>query len=278
MREGRGIIKILRKLKYFWKSRARHVIRKHFLVGSAGVCLSIISVGCGGAQSAVDALKPSSASSSSPTPSSLSGFKYDNTALSANKNVVITPLNPVFDQSETRTFSISPPLPAGLTLNTSTGVISGTPTAKALENFYSVRADDSNGSAKTTLNIEVLSTSPTLSTVSSDLNTLTANGTSLATVTVTCLNSAGVPVSGELVHLTSSRGSADTITNISPTTDSSGIATFSIKSVVAGSPTFAATDSSDHLLIIGECDFHAGYYDSIGNDFGAEHRDLGDGV
>ena len=41
-------------------------------------------------------------------------------------------------------YNISPPLPDGLTLNTSTGAISGTPTAPSAQTIYSITATDSN--------------------------------------------------------------------------------------------------------------------------------------
>jgi len=52
-------------------------------------------------------------------------------------------------------YSVQPPLPAGLTLNTTTGVISGTPTAVAAIATYVVTATNSAGSTTTSITISV---------------------------------------------------------------------------------------------------------------------------
>ena len=52
-------------------------------------------------------------------------------------------------------YSVSPALPAGLTLNTQTGVISGTPTANALAADYTITATNATGSSQAILNITV---------------------------------------------------------------------------------------------------------------------------
>jgi hypothetical protein len=54
-------------------------------------------------------------------------------------------------------YSISPALPAGLTLNTSTGVISGTPTALAAQATYTVTAANSAGSTNGSVALSVIS-------------------------------------------------------------------------------------------------------------------------
>lgn len=69
----------------------------------------------------------------------------------------------------TRVFAISPSLPAGLSLNTSTGVVSGTPTAAAVAATYTVTATDGATSATATITITVTGTatiSPASQTVS----------------------------------------------------------------------------------------------------------------
>ena len=54
-------------------------------------------------------------------------------------------------------YSVLPALPAGLTLNPVTGVISGTPTAVTLASSYSVTATNTGGSTSTLLSITVVS-------------------------------------------------------------------------------------------------------------------------
>ena len=58
-------------------------------------------------------------------------------------------------------YSVSPALPAGLSLNTTTGVISGTPTAVTASAGYTVTASDSAGSTTAVLTITVNDQPPT---------------------------------------------------------------------------------------------------------------------
>jgi autotransporter-associated beta strand protein len=58
----------------------------------------------------------------------------------------ISALNPTVGGGTPNSYSVSPALPAGLTLNTSTGVITGTPTASAATNTYTVTASNYGGS------------------------------------------------------------------------------------------------------------------------------------
>jgi hypothetical protein len=55
----------------------------------------------------------------------------------------------------TKTFSITPALPAGLTMSTSTGVVSGTPTTTQSATTYTVTASDGTASATATIAITV---------------------------------------------------------------------------------------------------------------------------
>ncbi|MDC3237063.1 putative Ig domain-containing protein, partial [Candidatus Poseidoniaceae archaeon] len=60
-------------------------------------------------------------------------------------------------------YSISPSLPAGLTLNIGTGEISGTPTALSTNTTYTIWANNSGGSSSATINITINDELPTLS-------------------------------------------------------------------------------------------------------------------
>jgi len=68
--------------------------------------------------------------------------------------MAIAPLTPTVTGSVT-TYTVSPGLPAGLTLNGTTGVISGTPTAIAAMAAYTITASNSSGSATTTVSLAV---------------------------------------------------------------------------------------------------------------------------
>jgi hypothetical protein len=59
-------------------------------------------------------------------------------------NVAITPLSPVNTGSAPTSYTISPGLPTGLSFNTSTGVISGTPTVTSAATTYTVTATDAS--------------------------------------------------------------------------------------------------------------------------------------
>ena len=61
----------------------------------------------------------------------------------------------------TKTFTVSPALPAGLTINATTGVVSGTPTAVAQQATHVVTATDGTNSATSNLTVVVTSTSTT---------------------------------------------------------------------------------------------------------------------
>jgi len=61
----------------------------------------------------------------------------------------------------TKTFSVSPALPSGLTMSASTGVITGTPTQTTLSATYTVLASDGSSSALATVTIVVIGPSLT---------------------------------------------------------------------------------------------------------------------
>ena len=60
--------------------------------------------------------------------------------------------------SGTKVFVISPTLPAGLSINTATGVVSGTPTASSVASNYTVTVSDGATSATATITIAVSGT------------------------------------------------------------------------------------------------------------------------
>jgi hypothetical protein len=65
-------------------------------------------------------------------------------------------------------YAVSPALPSGLTLNTSTGVISGTPTAVAATANYTITATNTEGFTTTSLNTTVNDIAPSALTYSSN--------------------------------------------------------------------------------------------------------------
>lgn len=71
------------------------------------------------------------------------------------RNTAITNNNPTASGGVVVSYSISPPLPAGLIFNTTTGVISGTPTVTATLANYTVTATNTGGSTTAVLAITV---------------------------------------------------------------------------------------------------------------------------
>jgi hypothetical protein len=85
-------------------------------------------------------------------PSSLS---YTTATAVYTKGVQITPDSPTSSGGAATAYSVVPALPAGLSLSTSTGVLSGTPTAVTAQSSYTVTASDSAGSTTAVVSITV---------------------------------------------------------------------------------------------------------------------------
>ena len=88
------------------------------------------------------------------------------------------------------TWSVSPDLPAGLTLDTDTGIITGCPTAAQTASNYVITAENSRGTTTSTLSITVNSAAPASLSYSHPVAVYTVNGviaenTPLVTGTVT---------------------------------------------------------------------------------------------
>src|SRR5208283_1701118 len=75
--------------------------------------------------------------------------------------VAITPNSPTSAGGAVASYSVSPALPAGVSLSTTTGAISGTPTAVAATITYTVTATNAAGSTTATLSITVNGPAPT---------------------------------------------------------------------------------------------------------------------
>jgi gliding motility-associated-like protein len=89
-----------------------------------------------------------------PAPAALS---YSPQSLALNTGTAMTPLVPSIAGSG-YTYSISPALPAGLTFNTTTGAISGTPTGTSSAASYTITAANGSGSVNTAVVITVSGT------------------------------------------------------------------------------------------------------------------------
>lgn len=83
-----------------------------------------------------------------------SNLSYVGNPFVFTKNVTITPVNPVIN-GEGLTYSVNPSLPSGLSINSATGQLSGTPLAVANQTNYTVTASNANGSTNFDLTITV---------------------------------------------------------------------------------------------------------------------------
>jgi Putative Ig domain len=89
------------------------------------------------------------------TPPAPSNLVYPQTTISAIVGQAITPDTPTVT-GMVSSYSVSPALPAGLSLNTTTGVISGTPTVAVAQTAYTVTATNAGGNTTATVTITVL--------------------------------------------------------------------------------------------------------------------------
>jgi Bacterial Ig-like domain (group 3)/Fibronectin type III domain/Putative Ig domain len=83
-------------------------------------------------------------------------INYDNDQVSFVVGTPIAPLNPVNTGGRASNYSIHPTLPGGLSLDVTTGVISGTPTAVTAQATYVVTAGNNSGTASTSITFGVL--------------------------------------------------------------------------------------------------------------------------
>ena len=76
-----------------------------------------------------------------------------------------------------------------------------------------------------------------------------ADGSSIATITVTLKDADGNPIPGKNVSLAQTAGTGATITTTQGTTNSSGLAIFTVKSSTTGAAEFTATDIDDSMTL-----------------------------
>ncbi|RZT36612.1 kelch repeat-containing protein [Cupriavidus agavae] len=82
---------------------------------------------------------------------------YPAPTLSLTRGVAMTAVLPSLTGGAADTYSVSPALPAGLSLNTATGAVSGTPAASQSQTPYVITARNGGGAAQATLRITVIS-------------------------------------------------------------------------------------------------------------------------
>ncbi len=106
---------------------------------------------------------------------------YTGSPFAYTSGTAITALTPTLNDANPTSFAVSPALPAGLTLNTTTGAISGTPTAVLLATSYTVTVTyPGSVTATTTISIAVAA-APTIAYNGSPFTY--THGTAIATLT-----------------------------------------------------------------------------------------------
>lgn len=141
--------------------------------------------GCGGSDSK---------SSSVPAPSALS---YTS-PVTATQGTAMTSLTPTVTGTVTG-YSVSPALPAGLSLNTTSGAVSGTPTAIAAQATYTVTATNATGSTTFAWVLTVRSAAAVSGTAAS-----------------------GAPITGAMNGVVTLKDSSSPAKTVSTTTDGNG--------------------------------------------------------
>ena len=98
---------------------------------------------------------------------------YTPNSFTLAKNAAMTTVTPTSSGGAVASWSISPSLPSGLSIDAATGAISGTPTVISASNTYTVTASNSGGSATATVTIQVTDAPPASITYSPSSLTLT---------------------------------------------------------------------------------------------------------
>jgi len=106
-----------------------------------------------------------------------SALSYSTATAVYTKGVQIAPNSPTSAGGAVTSYSVSPALPAGLTLSTSTGVISGTPTVVIGSASYTVIAASLSGNSTASLSITVNDVAPASLSYASNAPTYFVNTT-----------------------------------------------------------------------------------------------------
>ena len=208
-------------------------LQKRFALSVLAICLVVFSPMFVSAQ--IDGL-PDGGNPDAVAPS---GLSYTNNQ-SYQVGTAITTLSPTFitQGGATLTFGSSPTLPAGLSINSSTGAITGTPTTATAAANYTITATNSVGNCTFVLNIVVIAVAP--SGLSYTNNQSYPVGTAITTLSPTLTSTGGssIAYSATLPAGLSINPSSGNITG-TPTT-ASAAANYTITATNAvGSTTFA---------------------------------------
>ena len=115
-------------------------------------------------------------------PSAPAGLSYTVASASYGLNLAIAANSPSSTGGAVASYSVSPSLPAGLGLNTVTGVLSGTPTAVTAQATYTVTAVNAAGHTQAGIVMTVLAV-PTVSAFAASTDTVVAGDASILSFT-----------------------------------------------------------------------------------------------
>ena len=124
-----------------------------------------------------------------------SSISYNPSSHTLVKGTAMTTVTPTATGGPVSTWTISPSLPAGLSISATTGAISGTPTAISSSTSYTITATNAGGSGTATVTIVVNDIAPSSVSYSPSFLTLTKDS---AMTTVTPTSSGGAVVSWSL--------------------------------------------------------------------------------
>ena len=153
-------------------------------------------------------------------------ISYTSSSLNLTVGSTMTSLSPTNAGGAASSWSVSPSLPSGLSLDTSTGVLSGTPTAISSLATYVVTATNATGSDNFSIDIAVAAASTTTSSTttttaapqSSPPVQSTTTTTSIATVTNTTTSTIAVTTTTQPRRRPPNAPVRSTTTTVRPTT------------------------------------------------------------
>jgi hypothetical protein len=165
----------------FCFGQSKSPIRQLAILSMALATCATLLTGCGG-----------SGGGTHPTPvSPPSNLTYPQAIITATSGQAISADTPTVTGT-VNTYSVSPALPSGLTLNTSTGAITGTPTTATAQSTYTVTGANAAGSTTATVQITInaavappTNLSYPQSTISATMNQAITTDTPTVTGTVT---------------------------------------------------------------------------------------------
>lgn len=114
----------------------------------------LAGLACGGSKSG----------GSAPAAPAPAGLSYTANPAVYSVGTAIAPNTPALATGVAQTWSVTPALPAGLSLHASTGVVSGTPSSLSAKAIYTVTASNGSGMASVALTVTVNPAAPTITT------------------------------------------------------------------------------------------------------------------